>query len=65
MTGTNLVLSVAAVSGFNYVLQSATNLTPPISWKNESTNAGTGGNLILNVPIVPNQPMQFLRFFVY
>jgi hypothetical protein len=32
---------------------------------NESTNAGTGVNLILNVPIQPNKPQKFLRFWVY
>jgi autotransporter-associated beta strand protein len=65
VSGTNLVVSVPTVSGANYVLQSATNLTPTINWQNESTNAGTGGNLILNVPLEPAQPQKFLRFWVY
>jgi autotransporter-associated beta strand protein len=65
VSGTNLVVPVRTVSGANYVLQSATNLTPTINWKNESTNAGTGGNLILTVPIQPAQPMKFLRFWAY
>jgi hypothetical protein len=51
--------------GANYVLQTATNLTPTINWQSESTNAGTGGNLILNVPIEPGKPQKFLRFWVY
>ncbi len=63
--GTNMVVSVPTVSGATYVLQSATNLTPVINWVNESTNAGTGGNLILNVPIRPDRPQNFLRFLVY
>ena len=65
VSGTNLVVSVPTVSGYNYVLQSTTNLTPTINWQNESTNAGTGGNLILNVPIEPGKPQKFLRFWVY
>jgi autotransporter-associated beta strand protein len=65
VSGTNLVLSVPTTSGYNYVLQSTTNLTPAITWMNESTNAGTGGNLILNVPIDPDKPQRFLRFWVY
>ena len=65
VSGTNLVVSVPTTTGFNYVLQSATNLTPVISWLNESTNAGTGGHLILNVPIEPAKPQKFLRLRVY
>ena len=65
VSGTNLVVSVPTTSGYNYVLQSATNLTPAITWMNESTNAGTGGNLLLYVPIEPGKPLKFLRFWVY
>ena len=65
VSGTNLVVSVPTVLGFNYVLQSTTNLTPTIIWNDESTNAGTGGNLILNVPIEPGKPEKFLRFWAY
>jgi hypothetical protein len=63
--GNNLVVSVPTVAGANYVLQTATNLTPTILWVNESTNAGTGSNLILNVPIEPDKPQKFVRFWVY
>ena len=65
VSGTNLVVTVPTVAGFNYVLQSTTNLTPTINWQNVSTNAGTGVNLILNVPIEPGKPRKFLRFWVY
>jgi hypothetical protein len=65
VAGTNLVVSAPTVTGANYVLQSATNLTPTIFWVNESTNAGTGDNLILNVPIQPGKPQKFVRFWVY
>ena len=65
VSGNNLVVSVLTAPVGNYVLQSATNLTPTINWQNESTNAGTGGTLTLNVPIDPNKPRKFLRFSVY
>ena len=65
VSGTNLVVSIPTVAGTNYVLQSATNLTPTIAWVNESTNVGTGGTLTLNVPIQPSKPRKFLRFWVY
>lgn len=65
VSGTNLVVAVPTVPGAQYVLQSATNLTPAIHWQNESTNAGTGGDLILNVPIETGKPQKFLRFWVY
>jgi hypothetical protein len=38
---------------------------PDDNWLNESTNAGAGGNLILNVLIEPAQPQKYLRFWVY
>ena len=65
VVGTNLVVPVETISGYSYVLQSTTNLAPPSAWFNESTNAGTGSTLILNVPFDPNEPQKFLRFWVY
>lgn len=65
VSGTNLVVSVPTVSGANYVLQSATNLTQTIHWQNESTNVGTGGSLILDVPIQPGKQQKYLRFWGY
>jgi hypothetical protein len=47
------------------VLQSATNLTPAIYWRNEATNAGTGANVIFNVPIEAGKPQKFVRVWVY
>ena len=61
----NLIITVPTVSGGNYVLQSATNLVPPVAWANVSTNPGTGSNLILNVPIDRAQPRTFFRFWAY
>jgi hypothetical protein len=65
VSGTNMVVSIPTVSGTNYVLQSATNLTPVIQWVDESTNVGTGGTLSLQIPIEQNKPRKFLRFWVY
>jgi hypothetical protein len=62
---TNLALSLPTVWGYYYVLQSATNLVAPVIWKNESTNAGTGGSLLLNVPVTPGKPHWFGRMLVY
>jgi len=63
-TGTNLVLRVETVAGHNYLLQSATNLTPPISWITNSTTAGTGGTVTNTVPIMQTPPNHFFRYLV-
>ena len=65
ISGTNLVVTVPTISGASYVLQTTTNLTAPVNWQNESTNAGTGGNVQLNVPIESSKPQKFLRVRVY
>ena len=63
-TGTNLVLRVGTVAGHNYLLESATNLTPPISWITNSTTAGTGGTITNTLPITHTPPNQFFRYLV-
>jgi fibronectin-binding autotransporter adhesin len=65
VSGTNLVVSVLTAPVGHYVLQSTTNLTPTVVWRNESTNAGTGGTLTNSVPIDPKKPQKFVRFWVY
>ncbi len=62
---TNLALSLPTVSGYHYVLQSATNLVAPVIWTSESTNTGTGASLLLNVPVTPGKPQKFVRVRVY
>ena len=37
----NYSVQFATVPGYNYTLQSATNLTPPIQWTNVATRIGT------------------------
>lgn len=63
-TGTNLVLSVMTVSGYNYYLESTTNLTPPVIWSTNSTTAGTGGTITNTAPISSVQPKMFFRYLV-
>jgi len=63
-TGTNLVLRVGTVAGHNYLLESTTNLTPPISWITNSTTVGTGGTITNTVPITHTPPNQFFRYFI-
>ncbi|MFM2081565.1 MAG: hypothetical protein RL380_256, partial [Verrucomicrobiota bacterium] len=58
------VLRVATDLGFNYVLQSTTNLTIPINWTSLSTNAGTGGILTNAVPVNAVPPQRFYRYQV-
>ena len=41
-TYTNLVLRVATQTGYNYLLESTTSLTPPQVWSTNSTAAGPG-----------------------
>jgi hypothetical protein len=64
-SGTDLVVPVPTVSGASYVLQTTTNLTAPIIWQNQSTNAGTGGNVQFHVPIEPSKPQKFVRVWAY
>jgi autotransporter-associated beta strand protein len=65
LLGTNLVFFVPTVLTGTYVVQSTTNLAPVSVWFNESTNAGTGGNLNLSVPIKPNTPKKFVRILAF
>jgi len=60
-----LVLSLAWRAGtpnYPYILQSATNLTPPISWKSIRTNyADTNGNWSFTVTNLSAAPNLFYR----
>jgi autotransporter-associated beta strand protein len=63
-TGTNLVLRVATVTGYNYILEATTNLAPPIVWSAVVTNAGNGGMVTNTAPIRSTQPKMFFRYLV-
>jgi hypothetical protein len=63
--GATLNVQVASVLGATYVLQTATNLSPPVIWQNYSTNAGNGGTLSIAAPSSTAAVRRFLRLFVY
>jgi hypothetical protein len=63
-TGTNLVISTVAQSGFNYYLLSTTNLTPPIVWFTNSITAGTDGTMTNLVPLDPSVRNSFFQYLV-
>jgi hypothetical protein len=59
-----LVLVTGTQVGYNYYLESTTNLTPPVVWITNGMTAGTGGN-ITNMPAInPGHPAMFFRFMV-
>jgi hypothetical protein len=64
-TGTsssNLMVIFNGGLGVTYILQSATNLAPPVTWTPIATNIGTGNTITNLVPISAGKPRQFLRF---
>ena len=65
LSGGNLLMPVNSQSGYTYVLQSATNLVPPVVWIGVTTNAGTGGVLNFSAPVNPAQPQSFFRVVAY
>jgi hypothetical protein len=65
LSGTNLQMSVLSQAGYNYMLQAATNLTPPVVWSGVATNAGTGGMLNFSAPVSPAQPQSYFRVVAY
>ena len=58
-SGANFTCKVASLSGFSYVLEGTTSLTPA-SWTGLQTNAGTGGLLNFTIPTAGN-PQRFFR----
>lgn len=64
LSGTNLVIQVESVAGFDYVLEGATNLNLPILWTPVSTNRGDGTILTFEPPLAPGTPEQYYRFVV-
>jgi autotransporter-associated beta strand protein len=62
VSGTNLNLQFSSSAGFNYYLESATNIGAPV-WIPISTNSG-GGTIQLQVPINPATPKVFFRLSV-
>ena len=63
-TGTNLVVRVGTVVGFDYVLETATNLVPGTIWAPILTNLGTGGVITNFIPASRTTPKRFYRYQV-
>jgi len=63
-SGTNLLLRVATQSGYNYILQTTTNLTSPVVWVSQFTNNGSGLTVTNAIPACRNPPKCFYRYTV-
>ncbi len=62
MSNGNLMVTFNGGVGVTYILQSATNLTPPVTWTPIATNVGAGNSITNLVPFSAGKPRQFLRF---
>ena len=60
-TDTSFILPFQSESGFDYVLQQTTNLSPLTAWNDLSTNAGSGELLNIIAPFNSSIPQQFFR----
>ncbi len=60
----NIVIRTDTTAGYNYLLLSTTNLTPPVIWITNSTTAGTGGTITNTVPVSSTPPNRFFRYLV-
>lgn len=65
LSGGNLLMPVNSQTGYTYVLQSATNLVPPVVWSGVTTNSGTGGTINFTAPVNPAQPQSYFRVVAY
>jgi len=63
-TGTNILLQIDTQSGYNYVLQNTTNLTPPVVWVSQFTNIGSDMTVTNTIPISRSTPKLFYRYMV-
>ena len=61
---TNLIASFTSQNGVNFVLQTATNLAPPVPWLDAQTNLGTGGGQSFT-NLIDAQPQKFFRVRAY
>ena len=62
--GASLQLSFSGTPIYPYILQSTTNLMPPITWRSIATNfADTNGNWSFTVTNLTDSPEQFYRVF--
>jgi len=61
ITGQSVSLSVTGLPGTSYVLQSATNLTPPVTWQSVLTNLTDTNGLLQISDTNLNYPQKFYR----
>jgi hypothetical protein len=62
VSGQQLILQLAGTPGYPYILQMATNLTPPVVWQCVFTNcADTNGNCNFTVTNLSGVPAGFYR----
>jgi hypothetical protein len=64
VSGNNLVVYTPTQIGWNYALQTATNVVAPITWTTVSVTAGTGGNITNLVSFSKSSPPLYLRYQV-
>ncbi len=60
----SLLVQVLGQTNQQYVIQGATNLTPPVSWQNLSTNVATDGVIQYVDPSTGTNPFRFYRAIV-
>jgi hypothetical protein len=65
LSGADLQMQIASQPGYEYVLQAATNLVPPVVWSDITTNSGTGGPIQFSVPVSPAISNQYYRVLAY
>ena len=64
INASGLQLQLAGSSGYFYILQSSTNLTPPVNWQPVITNPADGnGNWSFTVTNLTGAPASFFRAF--
>lgn len=60
----SLLVQVLGQTNQQYVIQGATNLTPPVTWQNLSTNIATDGVIQYVDPSTGSNPLRFYRAIV-
>jgi hypothetical protein len=61
ISGPRLLMQFSTEPGINYVLQSTTNLVPPIVWTTEETTQGNGSAMSFQAPVGTDEPQKFFR----
>jgi hypothetical protein len=64
ISGSRLLMQFSTETGVNYVLQSTTNLVPPVVWTTEQTTQGNGSVMSFQAPVGTDEPQKFFRVMV-